>query len=158
MPPRIRRALTSLAACACLALLAACSSFESRAREKPDAFAAADAATRARLEAREVRLGDSADLVYIALGRPDEKTTRLDAAGKAEVWIYRAYWQEYQGTQMVGYRREVVHDTATGAYRVIHIPDYQPIYAERAEDRLRVVFQAGLVSAIEQQAPARGKR
>ncbi len=137
-------------------LLAACSSFESRAREKAALFATLDPAAQARLQAGEIRLGDTPDHVYLALGRPSEKRERLTAAGRETVWIYSATWQEYQGTRLVGYRREVVRNKNTQADQVIYIPDYQPIYAARAEDRMRLTFTNERVSALEQLQPSKG--
>ncbi|MCX6936602.1 MAG: hypothetical protein NTU80_01700 [Verrucomicrobia bacterium] len=137
-------------------LLAACSSFESRAKEKAALFATLDPATQARLQATEIRLGDTPDLVYLALGRPSEKRERLTDAGRETVWVYTATWQEYQGTRLVGYRREVVRNKNTQVDQVIYTPDYQPIYAARAEDRMRVTFTNERVSALEQLQPGKG--
>lgn len=135
-------------------LLLGCSTFKSRAREKAAVFATLDEPTRARLEAREIRLGDSADMVYIALGRPSRIQQATAASGPVSTWIYNTYWQEYQGTRLVGYRRDVVYNSATQSYHVVHTPDYQPVYVERAEERIRVTLESNLVTAIEQTQPA----
>lgn len=147
--PLVRLGLVSLA----LFGLSACSTFQRRAEEKSTVFRALDAATQARLEARQIEVGDTQDMVYIALGAPDEKREQLDAGGKTTTWIYSAYWQEYQGTRMVGYRRQVIYDPTSKSYRVYHEPDYQPIYAPRVEDRVRITFQDGRVTVIEQAQP-----
>lgn len=133
--------------------LSACSSFASRAKEKAAVFGALDPATRTRLEAREILVGDTADMVYIALGKPDEKQEKITADGVAGVWIYSAYWEEYQGTRLVGYRRDVVYNAGTKSYQVFYTPDYQPVYAPRVEDRLRVTFEAGRVTVVEKAQP-----
>lgn len=148
-PPLVRLGLVSLV----LLGLSACSTFQRRAEEKSTVFRALDAATQARLEARQIEVGDTQDMVYIALGAPDEKREQLDAGGKTTTWIYSAYWQEYQGTRMVGYRRQVIYDPASKSYRVYHEPDFQPIYAPRMEDRVRITFQDGRVTVIEQAQP-----
>jgi outer membrane protein assembly factor BamE (lipoprotein component of BamABCDE complex) len=137
-----------------LLFLAGCSTFESRSREKAAAYATLDEAGRARLQAREIRLGDTSDLVYIALGHPSEKKETTTPAGRTTTWIYTAYWQEYQGTRLVGHRREVFFNPATKTYQVTYVPDYQPIYAERAEDRFRVTFENDRVTVIERLEPA----
>ncbi len=134
-------------------LLSACSSFSSRAKEKAAVFSALDLATRTRLEAREILVGDTADMVYIALGKPDEKQEKITAAGVAGVWVYSAYWEEYQGTRLVGYRRDVAYNPGTKSYQVFYTPDYQPVYAPRIEDRLRVTFEAGRVTVVEKAQP-----
>lgn len=137
-----------------LGLLAGCSTFDSRAKEKAAVFATLDEPTRARLEAREIHLGDSSDMVYIALGKPSEIQKTTDATGDSVTWIYHTYWQEYQGTRLVGQRREVVYNPATKTYHVIYTPDYQPVYVERAEERIRITYESDRVTSIEQtQAP-----
>jgi outer membrane protein assembly factor BamE (lipoprotein component of BamABCDE complex) len=130
--------------------LTACNTFDRRARQKSSVFQALDPATQARLKVRQIQVGDTQDMVYIALGAPDERREQLDSGGKSSTWIYSAYWQEYQGTRMVGYQRQVIYDPASKSYRVYHEPDYQPIYAPRMEDRLRITFQDGHVTVIEQ--------
>ena len=133
--------------------LAACSTFDRRAEEKSSAFRALDPATQARLKVRQIQVGDTQDMVYIALGVPDERREQLDAGGKSSTWIYSAYWQEYQGTRMVGYQRQVIYDPASKTYRVYHEPDYQPVYVPRMEDRLRITFKDSRVTVIEQAQP-----
>ncbi len=133
-----------------LLLLAGCNTFERRAKEKSAVFSALDPATQARLEARQIEVGDTQDMVYIALGAPDEKRDLVKPEGRTTTWVYSAYWQEYQGTRLVGYRRNVVYDAASKSYRVYHEPDYQPVYAPRMEDRVRITFQDGRVTVVEQ--------
>lgn len=132
-----------------LGLLSGCSSFASRAKEKAPLFSVLDASTQARLEARHIQIGDTADMVYIALGRPNETLEKTTASGTAEIWIYSAYWEEYQGTRLVGYRPDVAYDPGTKKYQVSYRPDYQPIYTPHVEDRLRVTFEPGHVTIVE---------
>lgn len=134
--------------------LTACNSFESRAKEKTAVYATLDEATKARLKTKEIRVGDSADMVYIALGKPDEKTESISASGRSGRWIYSAYWQEYQGTRLVGYRRDVIYNPTTKSYSVSYTPDYQPIYTPRVEDRIRITFVGGRVTVVEQAHPS----
>lgn len=143
--------------CLGLALLglSACSTFESRAKKRPETFATLDASTKARLETGAIHLGDTPDMVYIALGTPDEKRELVTAANTTHVWIYSDYWHEYQGTRLVGYRRDVVYNSATKTYVSTAVPDYQPIYAPRVEDRLRITFQDGRVTVVEQAQAAK---
>ena len=148
-PPRLLGIL-----CLGLALLGltACSTFESRAKKRPELYASLDAATKARLEIGAIDLGDTPDMVYLALGAPDEKREQVTSAGSSQTWIYSDYWHEYQGTRLVGYRRDVIYNPATKTYVTSTVPDYQPIYAPRVEDRLRITFQNGRVSVVEQAA------
>lgn len=138
--------------CLGLALLGltACSTFESRSKKRPELFASLDAATKARLESGVIDLGDTTDMVYLALGTPDEKREQVSSAGSSQIWIYSDYWHEYQGTRLVGYRHDVAYNPATKTYVANTVPDYQPIYAPRVEDRLRITFQNGRVTVVEQ--------
>lgn len=135
--------------------LSGCSTFESRAKKKADVFASLDATTQSRLKAGSIELGDTQDMVYIALGNPEEKREKVVATGRTATWIYSTTWQEYQGTRLVGFRRDVVYNPNTKSYVSTVIPDYQPIYASRVEDRLRITFKDGRVTVVEQAEPAR---
>ena len=85
-------------------LLSGCSTFERRAEEKAGVFASLDETTRERLRERNLHVGDTLDMVYIAMGAPDERRVRHSADGSETTWIYNAYWQEYQGQALVGAR------------------------------------------------------
>lgn len=135
---------------ASLSLWTGCSTFEKRAEERAGTFAGLDAPTRQRLEEKRLRLGDTEDMVYIALGAPDEKRDVLNAGGRDTIWIYNAYWQEYRGTQIVGYRRQVVGTPGSGNYQVYMEPIERPIYESRSEERIRVTMRDGKVTVVEQ--------
>jgi len=132
------------------ALMAGCSTFERRAEEKSATFNQLDDSTRQRLKDRDIAVGDTQDMVYIALGVPDEKRDRLTLNESETTWIYNAYWQEYQGQVLVGYRRHVVFEPGSRRYRVYYTPVEQSLYAQREEERIRVTFIDGRVTSIEQ--------
>ncbi|TAG31740.1 MAG: hypothetical protein EAZ36_02855 [Verrucomicrobia bacterium] len=133
-----------------LTLLSGCQSFDSRAKEKAAVFASLDEVTKARLAERRIQVGDTTDMVYIALGKPTESTSTIAIGGRTTTWTYSIFWQQYEGTRLVGYRRDVVYDTVSKSYRVVYTPDYQPIYTPRSEDRLRITFLNNRVSVVEQ--------
>src|SRR5882762_7956237 len=54
-------------------LLAGCDTFDSRATEKAQVFDNLSEKTQKRLERGTIHAGDTEDMVYIALGDPDEK-------------------------------------------------------------------------------------
>ena len=130
--------------------LAGCNTFERRAEEKSDTFFSLDEATRERLRERKLHIGDTLDMVYIAMGAPDERRVRHSADGSDTTWVYNAYWQEYQGEVLMGYRRYVVRDSETGRYRIYYEPVRESVFAPREEERIRVTFRDGRVTAIEQ--------
>ncbi len=126
-----------------------CSTFDKRASERASVFQSLDATTQARLEAKRIELGDSEDMVYIALGRPHAKRETISAEGREVSWIYNSYWQEYRGQQFMGYRSHTVRDSAGNA-RVYFEPVERPVYEQRQEERTRVVFRDGRVVLVEQ--------
>jgi hypothetical protein len=130
--------------------LAGCSTVESRIKENPAAFASLDPQTQAEIRKGGVRVGFTTEMVYIALGRPDERSERVTAEGREEVWIYTTTYEEYAGTAHVGYRRVYVRDPKTGAAAVFLEPVYGDVYQDRTEERIRIIFRDGHVTAIEQ--------
>ena len=135
-----------------LTVLSGCNTFERRAQKKADVFATLSPETKARLETQTVQVGDSFDLVYIALGEPDEKQQSTTASGQSTTWIYNRYWQEYQGEASGGFRRVAVCDKS-GASTYYYEPISRPVYSQRKQAYLRVVFTDGKVSVIEQAKP-----
>jgi hypothetical protein len=128
---------------------AGCNTFEHRAEQKSETFNALDAATQQRLKQGNIDVGDTPDMVYIALGVPDAKRQRVTSDGRELVWVYRTYYQDYEGSALVGYRRYFV---PVGPRRyVVHFePVRSDIYSEHSEENIRVTFVNGHVSAVEQ--------
>ena len=146
----MRAHLQSLAAVVLVGLLAGCSTFDARSRERSTTFNQLDAITQERLRQREIRVGDSFDMVYIALGAPDEKRDKVTADGAQTTWIYNRYWQDYRGEYTIGYRRHVFYNAKTKSYFVVHEPVREPVYENRVEERMRVFFKNGKVTAVEE--------
>ncbi|MCX6954876.1 MAG: hypothetical protein NTV51_22185 [Verrucomicrobia bacterium] len=142
--------LLPLAALAAAVLLGGCDTFNKRADEKSAVFDALSPATQKRLERGKIHVGDSEDLVYIALGNPDEKRQVTRADGTEAVWVYRTYWEQYEGRAWVGWRRIVVPAAGGRGYVVYHEPVTQDIYRTRVDEVIRVTFTKGVVSVVEQ--------
>jgi hypothetical protein len=128
---------------------AGCSTFEKRARELPAVVAMLDAATQARLKEGKVALGDTADMVYLALGAPDEKHDQVSTDGGAIVWIYQHHWQEYRGERVMGYQAINAPASGGGTPTTVYQPIQQSIYEDKQEERLRVTLKDGKVTVIE---------
>jgi uncharacterized protein YceK len=131
-------------------LLGGCTSITSRIKEKSAAFAALDAPTQEKLRKGTVEPGYTLDMVYIALGAPDERTEMTTTHGHRVIWIYTTTHQEYMGSGQVGYRRVFVRNPSTGATYVYLEPVYTDVYRDRIEEHIRIIFQDGKVDAIEQ--------
>ena len=145
-----RRLLTTCMLAASLGFLGGCQTVESRIQEKPEVFANIDKATQDKIKQGIVDLGYTQDMVYLALGVPDQKRETVTAAGTSVVWIYNTYYQRYDGTAFVGYHRRVYFDPYLRTYRLYYNPTYADAFAEEKEERIRVVFKDGKAAVIEQ--------
>jgi len=149
----MRCKIPSLIVVAATLLFAGCNTFESRSKEKSAVFNSLDSSTQQRLKKGELAIGDTADLVYIALGSPDERSSSLTTDGEVMTWVYNVYWQEYAGSVQTGYRRIVVYDKVSRRYVVYFEPVRTDVYRERVDERIRVELRNGRVSAVEQTQP-----
>ena len=131
--------------------LAGCNTFASRARERSDTFESLTANEQQRLKRGDINVGDNQDMVYIALGSPDERRDITTADGSQTMWVYRSYWQQYEGTAWLGYRRFIVPHPSGRGYTIFHEPVTQDVYRTHVDDRIRVTFDRnGVVSRVEQ--------
>ncbi len=141
---------TTLLCAAALLLAAGCQNVDDRIKEKPDVFARLDHPTQDKIKQGIIDLGYTEDMVYLALGKPDEKHEQQDAAGRVTTWIYNTYYERYDGTAFSGYYRQVYYDPYLKTYRVYYHPALADVYTQAKEERIRVVFKGGKVTAIEQ--------
>jgi hypothetical protein len=136
--------------CLCALGLGACSTINSRIEERQDVFNRLDPQAQSRIRQGLIDVGYTPDMVYIALGKPDRQTDRTTSNGHEMTWIYKEYWEQYEGSRMVGYRRHVYFDPVVKAYRIYYEPVRAELYSEQSEERTRVQFRNGVVIAIEQ--------
>ncbi len=145
-----RRLLTTFMLAASLGFLAGCQSVDDRIKQKPEVFAGLDAATQDKIKQGIIDLGYTHDMVYLALGAPDQKRESVSAAGLTTIWIYNTYYERYDGTQMIGYERRVYFDPFLRSYRLYYHPAFVEAYRDAKEERIRVVFKDGKATVIEQ--------
>ncbi|HEU5078289.1 MAG TPA: hypothetical protein VFT72_03715 [Opitutaceae bacterium] len=151
MPSRSRFSLALLPLLLAASLLiTGCSTVKTRIDEKSALFNSLPAEVQDHLRQGLIDVGYTEDMVYIALGKPDEKRVSTTAEGTKTTWIYNTYWEEYEGTQTLGYRRHIVYDRRIRAYRVYLQPVRQDIYQAHVDEKTRVIFKDGKVEAIEQ--------
>ena len=131
-------------------LLAGCNTFNSRARQMSAVYDNLPATDQQRLQRGGIAIGDSPEMVYIALGNPDERRDITTADGTHTTWVYRTYWQQYEGQAWLGYRRVIVPARGGRGYVVYHEPVTQDVYRTHVDDRLRVTFANGAVQSVEQ--------
>lgn len=147
---KLRKITTLLAAGAALLFAAGCQTVDSRIKENPQAFAGLDAETKAKVKQGIIDLGFSEDAVYLALGAPDQKRESRSATGSQTVWVYNTYYERYDGTRFAGYSRRVYFDPYLKSYRVHYLPVYADAYRPEVQENIRVVFENGRVTQIEQ--------
>jgi hypothetical protein len=145
-----RRLLTTFMLAASLGFLAGCQSVDSRIKEKPEVFASIDKATQDKIKQGIIDLGYTEDMVYLALGAPDQKRESISEKGKSTVWVYNTYYTRYDGSEFIGYNRRVYYDPFLKTYRVYYHPAYTDVYRDTKEERIRVVFKNGKAAVIEQ--------
>jgi hypothetical protein len=134
---------------AALSVFTGCNTFHSRARQMSGVYDTLPASEQQRLQRGSISVGDTPEMVYIALGNPDERRDVTTADGTHTTWIYKSYWQQYEGTAWLGYRRVIV-PTARG-YAIFHEPVTQDVYRTHVDEVIRVTFANGVVNQVEQQ-------
>jgi hypothetical protein len=132
------------------ALIGGCNSFQSRAREKSAVYETLPPATRQRLQHGKISVGDTRDMVYIALGYPDEVREVSTPQGTQTLWIYRTYWQQFEGTEWVGWHRVIVPLRDGRGFAVFHEPVTTDVYRTHVDEVIRVTFDHGVVTSLEQ--------
>ncbi len=140
----------SLLLAATALVLAGCNTFNARARQMSAVYDQLPASEQQRLQRGVIGIGDSPEMVYIALGNPDERRDILNADGTQTTWIYKSYWQQYEGQAWLGYRRVIVPSRSGRGYVVFHEPVTQDVYRTHVDDKIRVTFANGVVQSVEQ--------
>lgn len=132
-----------------LLVFTGCSSVNSRSEEKSYVFDSLSPDTQQRLSEGKIDIGDTTDMVYIALGDPHEKREKRTANGTETLWVYSSYDRQYEGDVIVGYQRVVRRRGVLGGYTVTREPVAESVYSERVEERFVVTFKNGRVTEIE---------
>lgn len=138
-------------AAAAISLFAGCNTFNSRARQMSGVYDSLPTSEQQRLQRGTINVGDTPEMVYIALGNPDERRELLTADGAQNTWVYKSYWQQYEGTAWLGYRRIIVPSRTGRGYVIFHEPVTQDVYRTLVDEVIRVSFANGVVSQVEQQ-------
>ena len=149
---KLRVLFPVLAAAAAFALTG-CESVDSRIKEKPELFAKLDPETQAKIKQGIIDIGYNEDMVYLALGEPDEKREMITAHGRSLVWIYNTYYERYEDGHYVGYYRDVYFDPFLRSYRLYYHRGFRGVVVQEKDERIRVVFKDGKAAVIEQAKP-----
>ncbi|AOS43749.1 hypothetical protein Verru16b_00804 [Lacunisphaera limnophila] len=144
------RLFRTLVLASSLGFLAGCQSVESRIKEKPEVYAGLDLETQDKIQQGIIDIGFTPDMVYLALGEPSQKRETKTENGRTQTWIYNTYYNRYDGSQMVGYHRRVYYDPYLRSYRVHYRPAFADTYREEVQENIRITFQNGKATVIEQ--------
>ena len=121
-------------------MLAGCSTVDSRIKDNQAAFDAYPSAVQAALREGQVQVGFTPEQVKIALGEPDRIYRRTKTGVDSEVWAYTDNSPSFGLGLGVG----VGGGPGMGAGAGVSSRDYY------YRDRVRVVFENGLVSELEE--------
>ncbi len=125
---------------------AGCSTFASRSEEMASVFDPLPAETKMRLKNEDVRLGDTKEMVYVALGEPDGKTVRTDESGTGETWYYLDSYQRYGGSTVTYAPR--YYSARNGRVITTTEPIFRDYYYSGFYVRRQIVFRGGKVTEV----------
>jgi len=124
-------------------IFAGCSSIDSRISSHRSQFDAWPPAVQQKVKAGQVDIGFTAEQAQVALGDPDRKYTRTDAHGTVEVWAYRDNKPTFSfGLGVGSFGGSSAYGGGVGV----------TTGGDRYDDKLRVVFSEGKVTALERSA------
>lgn len=144
--PRLAITLTSLFL---LALGAACSTTGARIRANPGLFESLDAETQRAIKRGEVRLGYTAEMVRMALGKPSQVTGGMRGTDEDETWIYRHDHRDPNDYVLAGHRRRVVFDPVRRGNVIITEPVDERTHRHLIAHAVHIGFRDGRVIAIQ---------
>jgi outer membrane protein assembly factor BamE (lipoprotein component of BamABCDE complex) len=118
-----------------LALLAGCSTTESRSKDKQVSFDRLTPRQKSDVLDGKVAVGMNTDAVFIAFGPPE----RVAKEGKSERWTYT----KAEFYDVPHWRDRCVQRAGGG---ISTIPEYDPLQMKREVDSLEVIFKNGKVT------------
>ena len=127
-----------------LALLAGCSTPESRINQNPAAFARLTPEQQQLIKEGKVAIGFDQAMVKLALGDPDRIHERTDASGTSESWSYVTYEDDDGMLLYTGYYHRYYYGFGDPFY-----PYYLAYPTRHEHTHFRVVFREGKVVLIE---------
>lgn len=134
------RPLPFLLAGAALALLAGCSTPDSRIAGHRAAFDRLPAEAQQKIRSGQVDIGFTPEMVRLALGEPDRVFTRRSDGGDTEVWGYQDHGPHFSFGIGVG---SGGHHSAVGGGVAMSTGGYDP------GEKIRVEFREGKVTAVD---------
>jgi hypothetical protein len=123
-----------------LIVLAGCSTTDSRIKNNQAAFDAAPPDVQAKIQAGKVAVGFTPAQVIMAVGKPDRRYTRTTARGTSDIWAYESHAPTFSfGVGVASGGGGSAVGTGVGV----------TTGNDRNDDKLRVIFEGGVVVAME---------
>ena len=122
-----------------ISTLVGCASVDSRVKDHQSSFSTWPADVQEKVRAGKIEMGFSQEMVEVALGKPERIASRTTANGQSEVWIYADKGPKFSIGLGLG---SVRGSSAVGGGVTLG-------EGFRDDEAMRVVFEAGRVSAIE---------
>ena len=130
----------------CAGFVSGCSSSPgNRIRKNQELFDSLPPQAQTSIRAGKVEVGFTPDMVRLALGEPDRLYVRTSERGSTEVWAYAAKSFAPSVSLGLGFGAGMGRGAGMGTGIGISTGG-----GDRADDRMRVLFEGGKVSAIEQ--------
>lgn len=124
--------------------LCGCSSPDSRIKEHASTFNRLSSEDQGKIRGGKVEVGYTQEMVLMALGEPDRRYSRTTSEGTSEVWAYRDRSPRVSlGFGVAG------GGGGSGIGAGVGISS-----GDQRDDRVRVIFNNGRVSAIERRGGA----
>lgn len=124
-----------------LVVAAGCSTTSGRISKNQQLFDSYPASVQANIRAGKIDIGYAPEMVMMALGEPGRRYTRTTEHGASEVWAYRSKAPALSFGFGVG---------GGGGHTGIGTGVGITTGGDRSDDRMRVVFEGGKVTAVEQ--------
>src|SRR5688572_24003724 len=118
-------------------ILAGCSTVNSRINEHAAEYNHLDPDAQAKIRHGTIDVGFTPSMVYMALGEPDLKRHRTTNDGTSETWIYETYYETYEGTTLVNYRRWYRYDPFHRRYHMYWGPAFADVYRSHRDEKIR---------------------
>jgi hypothetical protein len=135
----------------CAAGLTGCNTFNSRAQQKATTYNALAPQTQQRLEKGKINIGDTSDMVFIALDKPDATRQITTASGPETVWIYRTYREDYTSNGWIGWQRSYRPEMG-GPFSFYDEQVPIVLSRPRVADVIRITLKDGKVVSVDQAA------
>ena len=95
-----------------------------------------------------VKVGDTPDMVYAAIGRPDQRADVPNAVRYASVWTYQNYFNAVENPRASGWREVTTPEIRNQHDQLVHQAVLKDLPRTPLGGTLRVTFVGGVVSSV----------